>query len=548
MDSNILSTSAAASVLLLVLTFVLFQRLLIPKLTRAKHTDHVDIANDDLREPGALVKDLKAALPDGVATLPFDDYVAFKQSMNAYWARQEREIVPACVVRPRDTRHLVATVKIIKREFDERQKLGGLQRTAESLFAVRGGGHSPVPNAANISGGIVIDLSCFREVTVSEDRSCVMIGAGAKWMDVSKVLDSKGLAVVGGRDSDVGVGGLTLGGGLSFFSPRFGLVCSNIIEYEIVLASGLLTTASASENPDLWRALKGGSNNFGIVTRFTTRSFPCTNIWSGFLFLPSWQTTKHLKAFHDYVGESGNSATYDVHSAGPICSFSYVQKLGCQFNCMNLVYTKPPTRKSHWPDHWKKSSFASLWRIWSTCKSRTLTSATDELHGLDPPGQRQLFVTTTIKNDITTITSAYAIYQSAINTIHGARVADLVWSLIFQPLLPDWVRKGDPNPLGLHNVSEPLLVVNCNVHWRERRDDVLVTTSVRRTIEQIEAMATVNGTGHPWRYLNYCAEWQRPFESYGEENWRFLKGVSRKYDPDGLFQRGCVGGFKLGME
>ncbi|PQE13564.1 FAD binding domain-containing protein [Rutstroemia sp. NJR-2017a BVV2] len=70
----------------------------------------------------------------------------------------------------------------------------------------------------------------------------------------------------------------------------------------------------------------------------------------------------------------------------------------------------------------------------------------------------------------------------------------------------------------------------------------------RKAVEEIEAVAAKNGTGNRYRYLNYCAKWQKPFEGYGEENWRFLKDTSRKYDPEGLFQRGCMGGFKLGVE
>ena len=86
------------------------------------------------------------------------------------------------------------------------------------------------------------------------------------------------------------------------------------------------------------------------------------------------------------------------------------------------------------------------------------------------------------------------------------------------------------------------------VNWAERRDDDFVKTTTRRAVEQIDAFAAAHQTSHRYRYLNYCAEWQKPFEGYGLENWQFLQGVSRKYDPEGLFQRRCVGGFKLDME
>ncbi|KAL9112574.1 MAG: hypothetical protein Q9227_003145 [Pyrenula ochraceoflavens] len=289
--------------------------------------------------------------------------------------------------------------------------------------------------------------------------------------EYDKHLDQVGKQSAEGIFAVKGGGHSPVSGGLSFFSPRFGLVCSNVIEYEIVLASSAITTVSASKNPDLWRALKGGSNNFSIVTRFTLRSFPSSKIWSGFLYLPSFQAKAVLQAFYDYINV------------------------------------------------------------------------------LDPSGNRQIFSTTTIKNDLATINSTHACYQEATTTIRKAKVTGLVWSLVLQPLLPEWVRKGDPNPLGLHDTIEgPLVVVSFNIHWNERRYDEIVKQVLRHTLERIEAVAAANETGHPWRYLNYCAEWQKPIESYGEENCRFLRETSRKYDPDGLFQKGCVGGFKLEMD
>ena len=326
-------------------------------------------------------------------------------------------------------------------------------------------------------------------------------------------------------------------------------MCSNILSYEVVLASGSIATASASTNPDLWRALKGGSNNFGIVTRFTARSFPSTGIWSGFLYMPSSQTAKVLKAFHAFVNRAvldDPNMPYDENAAGPIACFSYIHNLGIRIISVNLVYTKLPENENKWPTCWKNSSFASLWRLWSTCKFRTLTSATDEMNSLNPPGRRQIFVNTTVKNDPATLAAAHTAYSDAIASMRRVKIRDLVWTLVLQPLLPEWVRKGDPNPLGLTaSSSEPLVLVSFTVNWAERQNDEFVKATTRRAVEQIEAFAAAHNTGHRYRYLNYCAEWQRPFEGYGEENWRFLQQVSRKYDPEGLFQRGCVGGFKL---
>ena len=161
--------------------------------------------------PTALSQQLADALPDSTVSPPDP---AFWQLLDSYWAQQECQVVPCCFVKPRDLPELCAAVRIIKREYDEPQRRG-YARLRHSLFAIRSGGHSPVPRAASIKGGVVIDLGCFNEVTVvnRNGEQVAIMGSGAKWMDVSTTLEEQGLAVVGGRNSAVGVGGLTLGGG-----------------------------------------------------------------------------------------------------------------------------------------------------------------------------------------------------------------------------------------------------------------------------------------------------------------------------------------------
>ncbi|RDW66556.1 hypothetical protein BP6252_10191 [Coleophoma cylindrospora] len=519
------------------------------RLRVVKKVNPVDLTSSVPEHAIRLRQRLALALPESVL-LPHDT-AAFERSRLSYWAQQAYDVVPACVVRPRDVHQLSTAITILKREYDEQQRSAGEDKKHEALFAVRAGGHSPVALAASIPGGVVIDLSHFDEVTPSKDETSVVIGAGAKWGQVSRVLDEKGLAVVGGRNSNVGVGGLTLGAGLSFFTPRFGLVGSNVLSYEIVLASGSVATASASHNRELWLALNGGANNFGIVTRFTTRAFPCGRIWGGFLYMPARQSTKVLAAFYDVVRRADPShpgTSYDPHAAGPLASFTFLQPLGLQAVAVNLVHTDPPETEKKWPVYWEQSPFKPIWRLWSTCKVRTLTSATDELHALNPPGRRQVFGTTTIKNDPATLAAAHKAYHDAIASIRRANIKGLSWTLVLQPLAPEWVRKGNASPHFLRDATdEPLVIVSFTNNWVESRDDAFVQQTTRHAIEQIDAFAAAHGTGHRFRFLNYCADWQKPFEGYGEENLRFLREVSTQYDPDGLFQKGCAGGFKLGM-
>jgi hypothetical protein len=136
-----------------------------------------------------------------------------------------------------------------EREWDEHGE--------EELFAVRSSGHSPVARASSIKGVALIDLGLFNEVILVADRNSVVVGNGCRWVDLYRSLEEHGLTVAGGRNSAVGVGGLTLGRGISFFSPQLNMVCSNIIEYEVVLPGSSMTSALATSNPDLWRAQGG---------------------------------------------------------------------------------------------------------------------------------------------------------------------------------------------------------------------------------------------------------------------------------------------------
>tara|TARA_R110002003_G_scaffold878_4_gene21711 strand:- start:3823 stop:5481 length:1659 start_codon:yes stop_codon:yes gene_type:complete len=552
MASSLLLTSAA--VILTTSVFIAYRLRVRSSQTRrdeeAEKPSHQELDASFSRSAIRLREKLDAALPESIITPENTD--AFKQSMNAYWAQQACEVPPACVVRPRNAQELSQAIKILKTEYDERCKTNASPDSdPEGLFAIRGGGHSPVAGASSIKGGALIDLSLFNEVTPAPDGKSVVIGAGCKWVQVYKALQERGLAVAGGRNSAVGVGGLTLGGGLSFFSPRFGMVCSNIIEYEIVLGDGSIAKASETSNADLWRALKGGANNFGIVTRFTARSFPSGNIWSGFLYVPSSQAPKVLTSFRDFLDRiisNDEGKVYDEYAAGPLACFTYLQALGIQAIAVALTHTKTPESGKKWPACWQTSGFSKLWRFWSTCSVKSLPAATDELSVLNPPGRRQEFATTTIKNDQATLEAAHRAYRDAIARIREHNIKNMSWTLVLQPMLPDWARKGDLNVLGLDTCTdEPLVNVSFTVNWALSKDDEVVQHITRAAIEQIDAFATERGTGHRYRYINYCDSWQRPFHGYGADNLEFMREVSRKYDPEGLFQRGCAGGFKLGL-
>ena len=166
----------------------------------------------------------------------------------------------------------------------------------ECKFAIKGGGHTPQRGAANQPAGVTIDLGAFKQVDVSPDRKTTSIGPGNRWADIYPKLDAQGLAIPGGRVATVGAGGLITGGGISFFSGRVGFVCDNVVNYELVLPYGKVVNVNAS-TPDLFKALKGGSNNFGVVTRFDIKSFESGPFWGGFVVYPITTLPQQVAAF-----------------------------------------------------------------------------------------------------------------------------------------------------------------------------------------------------------------------------------------------------------
>lgn len=187
--------------------------------------------------------------------------------MAAYWSLSTRRR-PWCFVVPSTTAEVSQTLAALNNSGDG---------AGDWHIAIRSGAHGS-DHSNNIEQGVTIDLSQLNSTSYDAATNIASVGTGARWGSVYDSLDKHGVSVTGGREGVVGVGGFLLGGGNSWYAARTGFACDSVINYEVVLSSGVVINANASVHSDLWKALKGGGSNYGIVTRFDLEAFPAQNL------------------------------------------------------------------------------------------------------------------------------------------------------------------------------------------------------------------------------------------------------------------------------
>ena len=172
---------------------------------------------------------------------------------------------------------------------------------AQSLrLAVRGGGHNG-GGLGICDEGLVIDLSGLRGIRVDAGARTVRVEGGCTWADVDHATHAFGMATPSGIIGTTGVGGLTLGGGLGHLTRKCGLTVDNLLEADVVLATGELVTANAERHPELYWALRGGGGNFGVVTSFLFRLHEVSTVVAGPTFWPLDRAAEVLRWYRDFI-------------------------------------------------------------------------------------------------------------------------------------------------------------------------------------------------------------------------------------------------------
>jgi FAD/FMN-containing dehydrogenase len=214
-------------------------------------------------------------------TLVTAHHPEYEQARRVWNAMIDRH--PAVVARCRTAADVVAAVN--------------WAREHRVAIAVRGGGHN-VAGKATCDGGIVIDFAEMKSVTVDPEQRTARAEPGARWADFDHATQAHGLATTGGTVGDTGIAGLTLGGGFGWLGGRHGMTVDNLLGADVVLASGKTVHASASENADLFWALRGGGGNFGVVTAFEYQLHPVGPMVVGGLVMHPIERARDVLRFY----------------------------------------------------------------------------------------------------------------------------------------------------------------------------------------------------------------------------------------------------------
>ncbi|KJK66846.1 FAD binding domain protein [Aspergillus parasiticus SU-1] len=453
------------------------------------NTNNTSVATCCLALIGALGK--KVSFPN---SQPYND------SINTYFSQQNSNLHPVCIVSPTTAEDVSTAINTITSTLET------------TNFAIRSGGHAPFTGASNIADGITLDLRGLNSITVSPDRTTASIGVGATW-------------------GEVGVGGLTTGGGISYFSPRYGWTCDTVTNFEIVLANGTIVNANEHENPELMISLRGGSNNFGVVTRVDLKTFEQGPIWGGSVYHSIDTFQQQLEAFAGVNSAEG----YDEY-ASLITSFGYSAQGKTVVN--SIVYTKAEENPAVY------RPFMEIPKMFSTVRIARLHEIAMEQGSFSKDGKRQLTVVTTHGSTLPMLNAVYQHWDSSLKSVEG--IPGMVWAISLEPLPPAiYTRHASKNALGLGDASGALVVTLLSATWDNELDDENVEKAARELFDNIDNEARKLGVYEPFVYLNYAAPWQDPISSYKSKNVELLKRVSLGVDPKRVFQTNVPGGFKL---
>jgi len=386
------------------------------------------------------------------------------------------------------------------------------------LLSVRGGGHHIAGNAV-AEGGLMIDLSGMRTIDVDPARRIARVGAGALLGDVDRATQAHGLAVPLGINSTTGVAGLTLGGGFGWLTRSYGMTVDNLAAARIVTADAVVHEVSATSEPDLFWALRGGGGNFGVVTSFEFRLHPVgPELHAGLVVYPFAQADRVLRAWRDFNATSPDElSVWSVLRKAPPLPFLPAAAHGTDVVIFALVHSGSLEAGER--------AAAPVLDFGEPIASALGQTPYAGFQGaFDPlltPGQRNYWKSNNFS----------ALGDDAIDVISDAAAQSPGPECeIFVAQLGGAMARVAPDATAFVG-RDAHYIMNVHGRWSDPRDDDKVRSWARRSFAAAAPHATGSG------YVNFLTEdeGERVAASYGVNHAR-LQALKNRYDPGNVFR------------
>ena len=375
-----------------------------------------------------------------------------------------------------------------------------IAREQDLPLAVQSTGHGAV---AVPEGGLLLKTSSMASVEVDPVRRVARVGGGALWTDVIAAAAPHGLAPLSGTSPAVGVTGYTLGGGAGWLSRLHGYAADSVVRAELVTADGELVTASAAEHPDLFWALRGGSGNFGVVTRLELRLFPMTTVYAGMAMFDPARAADAFAVYREWALDEPDESNTALMLANmpptgdPVLilrAFYAGDGDEAQRLLAPLYEAAGPPRM----DGMRETSYADAAAMFPA----------------PPPmfGEMRLDLFRTVPD------AAIDAIVDAVDTVSAVELRHWGGAMA----RPD----EDAGPIGHRDVPFSIVVAG-QTEAREEFEEL--QAAVRALAARLEPHAT----GHT--FLNFLGDPARTATAYTRDDWRRLRAVKATYDPANVF-------------
>ena len=386
------------------------------------------------------------------------------------------------------------------------------------LVSVRGGGHHIAGNAV-AEGGLTIDLSGMRSVSVDARNRTARVGPGALLADFDGAAQAHGLATPLGINSTTGVAGLTLGGGFGWLTRRYGMTIDNLLAATVVTADGEVRIASATSEPDLFWAIRGGGGNFGVVTSFDFQLHPVgPEIYAGLVVYPFVQARQVLRAWRDFTAEAPDElSVWSVLRKAPPLPFLPASVHGTEVLVLAVAYSGDVAAGQR--------AAAPVLQFGDPVGSALMpTPYAAFQRAFDPllaPGGRNYWKS----HNFSVLTDAAldVVIESA-GGLPGPECE------IFVAQLGAAMARVNPSATAYVG-RDAYYIMNVHGRWSDPRDDDRVRSWARQVFRNAAPHATGSG------YVNFLTEDEagRVATSYGT-NYPRLQAAKRRFDPENLFR------------